>query len=138
MSYPITDGERWSITIICALSCAIIFVNPPLAIAAIQLMVTPDIFFTAGPWYMPFPLLALVALVFLYSTYHRFKRGVRIMVWALSGVYWVGWCVYFARELSPFIEHWIIWGPHVVSVALSGAGLYFLLWPNNSLNKDAH
>ena len=104
-----------------------VMVNPLLLITSMSLFVAPSSLLDANPWYLPVPLFGLFILVVLYIFYSRMPTKYRIVVWLLSFLYWVGWCIYFLTDLKPFLEHWIIWGPHLLMVLASAFGFYHVI-----------
>ena len=128
--------EKRALLVTTAISSSIFFVNPTLMLTALAMLGAPTSLFDLNPWYLPLPLLGLITLVVLYAVYRRLARRGRLLVWIHSLAYWFGWCLHLVKELSPFAECWIIWGPHAAAMLISGIGIYGVIRPNQSVQSD--
>ncbi len=118
-----TKTEKRLLGICTALTGSILFVNPQLALITLSVFTGPSSLIKFNPWYYPVPFIGLIIIIVAYGFYHRATPKFRIIIWLLSFLYWSAWVVYFFMDLTPFVESWIIWAPHLAMALASLSGL---------------
>jgi hypothetical protein len=127
-----TKTEKRLLGFCVAFMGSILIVNPQLMLTSLSVFTRPSNLFHFNPWYYPAPFLGLVALIIIFGFYNRATPKYRIIIWLLSFIYWGAWVIHFIMDLSPFIEYWIIWGPHLAIALASLAGINVVKRPNKA------